>query len=63
MKSFLLFIAALVALFSIAPLATWAATGRWRAAVEAARAYGFILGCMALAATVLAIVLLISGAA
>lgn len=28
------------ALFAIVPLSVWAATGRWRAALEAAKGYG-----------------------
>jgi hypothetical protein len=36
----LVFIGAVLALFAIVPLSTWAATGRWRDALRAAREYG-----------------------
>ena len=47
----MLFVAGMAGLFSIVPLATWAATGSWRRALEAAKGYGvmwlFMSGIMA----------------
>lgn len=59
----LLFLAAIAGLFSIVPLAAWAATGRWRAAVEAAKGYGRAMGLLLVLAAVIAVLLLIAGAA
>lgn len=43
MKSFLLFSLGIAALFSLVPLSTWLATGRWRDAVWAAKRYGLLM--------------------
>lgn len=63
MKSFLLFVAAIAAMFSLVPLTAWAARGRWQDAWEAAKGYSKVMGLMVGAAAVLAVVLFISGAA
>lgn len=44
MRSFLILVTALAAMFSIVPLAAWAARGRWQDAWEAAKGYGLVLG-------------------
>lgn len=43
MKSFLLFALGVAAMFSLVPLSTWLATGRWQDALWAAKRYGRIL--------------------
>jgi hypothetical protein len=56
----LLLIAALAAMFSLVPLATWAATGRWRDAWRAAKGYAFALAIMGGVAGFLAAAALLS---
>jgi hypothetical protein len=62
MRQSLLFIAGLAGLFSIVPLATWAATGSWRRALEAARGYGALWLAMGGLAAVGAVIGLIAAA-
>jgi len=42
-KSFLLFCLGIAALFSLVPLSTWLATGRWQDAVWAAKRFGWLM--------------------
>jgi hypothetical protein len=50
-----LFVGAVLALLSIVPLSTWAATGRWSDAVRAGKEFMQRIGLMVAAALVLAV--------
>jgi hypothetical protein len=43
MKSFLLWLAAMLGMLSLVPLSAWLATGRWSACVQCAKEYGVVL--------------------
>lgn len=58
MPSWLLFILAVAGMLCVVPACAWLATGRWQAAVEAARGYWGILGGMVAAAAVLVLLTL-----
>jgi len=53
MPSWLLFILAVAGMLCFVPACIWMMTGRWEAAVEAAKGYWTIIGGMVLAAGVL----------
>lgn len=57
----LLFVATILGLFSIVPLATWAATGSLRAAYEALKGYMLCMGILAALSVLFLLAALIGG--
>jgi hypothetical protein len=63
MRQILLLVAALLGLFALVPLSAWAATGRWREAVRAARGYAIVLAVLGSVSVLAFIASLIGSAA
>lgn len=62
MKSFLLFVAGILAMFAPIPLSAWAARGRWQDAWEATKGYCRVMGLMLGAAAVVTVIVYIASA-
>lgn len=59
MLTFLKTVGVILVMFSIIPLTVWAGSGSWRNAMKAFKEYMFIMGLIAAAGVVLAVIILV----